>query len=199
MSDYEKSHCAGEVRMEPGQEGEPAKIVGYAAKFNSRSQNLGGFVEVIAQGAFDEVLEDDVRGLFNHDRNFVLGRRAAGTLRLEVDEVGLRYEITVPDTQTIRDLVLAPIQRGDVTGSSFAFRVPSDGANWDEDEDGMVVRTITRFSRLLDVGPVTYPAYLDTEASARSLAGYQAHKAAVQARQDTERQQQHRDRYLATL
>ncbi|VEB57000.1 phage pro-head protease [Salmonella enterica subsp. enterica] len=82
---------------------------------------FGSFREIIRPGAFDEVLNDDVRALFNHDPNFILGRRSAGTLALTVDERGLRYDITAPETQTIRDLVLAPMQRGDINQSSFCI------------------------------------------------------------------------------
>ncbi|MDE9590816.1 HK97 family phage prohead protease, partial [Xenorhabdus bovienii] len=95
---------------------------------------LWGFREIVKPGAFDEVLNDDVRGLFNHDPNFILGRSAAGTLTVSVDERGLQYTIQAPDTQTIRDLVLAPMLRGDITQSSFAFRVARDGEHWFEDE-----------------------------------------------------------------
>lgn len=110
-----------EIKIEKREDGEGPRIVGYAAKFNTRSNNLGGFVEVIAPGAFDDVLDDDVRALFNHDRNFVLGRTKAGTLELTVDEVGLRYEISPPDTQTVRDMVIEPMGRGDVNQSSLRF------------------------------------------------------------------------------
>ncbi|MDN8705120.1 HK97 family phage prohead protease, partial [Staphylococcus aureus] len=79
------------------------------------------------------VLNDDVRGLFNHDPNYILGRTTAGTLSLSVNERGLVYDITAPDTQTIRDLVLAPMQRGDINQSSFAFRVARDGEDWYQD------------------------------------------------------------------
>lgn len=193
---------SGHVRMEPGSDGEPTKIIGYAAKFNTRSNNLGGFVEVIAPGAFDDVLTDDVRGLFNHDRNMILGRTKSGTLTLAVDDIGLRYEISAPDNQTVRDLVLAPIARGDVDQSSFAFHLPSDGYRWDEDDQGVYVRTITRLSRLIDVSPVTYPAYNDTEASARTLdeAKQILGKESEEQRQlKLHQEQQHRDRTLQTL
>lgn len=111
------------VQLPDGQAGAP-KIVGYAAVFNTRSDLLGGFfVELIAPGAFDEVLTQDTRGLFNHDPNYLLGRTTSGTLRLSVDARGLAYEIDTPDTLTIRDLVVAPIARGDMSGSSFAMRV----------------------------------------------------------------------------
>lgn len=191
-----------EIKVEKREDGEGPRIVGYAAKFNTRSNNLGGFVEVIAPGAFDDVLDDDVRALFNHDRNFVLGRTKAGTLTLTVDEIGLRYEITPPDTQTVRDMVIEPMDRGDVSQSSFAFRLPSDGYRWDEDDDGVYVRTITRVSKLLDVSPVTYPAYNDTEASTRAL---EEARAACTDDSEEQRQlaqhqeQQYRDRLLQTL
>ena len=169
MSETEKRALACEVRAEI-EEGQPARIIGHGAVFNKRSEMIMGmFKEEIAPGAFDDVLGDDVRALFNHDANFVLGRTRSSTLALSIDAEGLRYEITPPDTQTVRDLVLAPLSRGDITGSSFAFRVAQDGDEWREDEDGLIVRTITRFSRLLDVSPVTYPAYPDAGAAARSL------------------------------
>jgi len=169
MSETEKRALACEVRAEI-EEGQPARIIGHGAVFNKRSEMIMGmFKEEIAPGAFDDVLGDDVRALFNHDANFVLGRTRSSTLALSIDAEGLRYEITPPDTQTVRDLVLAPLSRGDITGSSFAFRVANDGDEWREDEDGLIVRTINRFSRLLDVSPVTYPAYPDAGAAARSL------------------------------
>jgi hypothetical protein len=169
MIDIEKRGLLCEVRAVAGDEGQPARIVGHGAMFNKRSDLIAGlFVEEIAPGAFDDVLGDDVRGLFNHDPNFVLGRTRSGTLALSVDADGLRYEIDPPDTQTVRDLVLAPLARGDITGSSFAFRVAPDGDEWREDDNGLIVRTIHKFSRLLDVSPVTYPAYPDASAAKRS-------------------------------
>ena len=110
-----------------------------------------------------------MRGLFNHDPNYILGRTAAGTLSLSVNERGLVYDITAPDTQTIRDLVLAPMQRGDINQSSFAFRVARDGEDWYQDDEGVIIREIHKFSRLFDVSPVTYPAYQDAGAAVRSM------------------------------
>ncbi|MCP9270109.1 HK97 family phage prohead protease [Xenorhabdus sp. XENO-1] len=172
MSDREMRCYSGEVRAETP-ENQPTRIVGYGSVFNSRSEPLWGFREIIKPGAFDEVLNDDVRGLFNHDPNFILGRSAAGTLTVSVDERGLQYTIQAPDTQTIRDLVLAPMQRGDITQSSFAFRVARDGEHWYEDEEGIVIREISRFSRLFDVSPVTYPAYQEADSAVRSLQAWQ--------------------------
>lgn len=173
MSEREIRCYSGEVRAET-HDSEPSRIIGYGSVFDSRSELIfGSFREIIRPGAFAEVLNDDVRALFNHDPNFILGRRSAGTLALTVDERGLRYDITAPETQTIRDLVLAPMQRGDINQSSFAFRVARDGEEWYQDEDGVVIREITRFSRLLDVSPVTYPAYQEADSAVRSMKAWQ--------------------------
>jgi hypothetical protein len=172
MSDREMRCYSGEVRAEQ-QENQPTRIVGYGSVFNIRSEPLWGFREIIKPGAFDDVLNDDVRGLFNHDPNFILGRSTAGTLKVSVDERGLQYDIQAPDTQTIRDLVLAPMQRGDINQSSFAFRVARDGDHWYEDEEGVVIREINKFSRLYDVSPVTYPAYQAADSTVRSMKAWQ--------------------------
>ncbi|MFW8589825.1 HK97 family phage prohead protease [Glaciecola sp. 2405UD65-10] len=167
MSEYEKRFFQCEVRAQ--NEEETTKITGFGSVFNKRSENLGGFREIIAPGAFDNVLEDDVRAFFNHDHNFILGRTTSGTLRLSVNEEGLAYEIDAPQTQTIRDLVLAPMGRGDVNQSSFAFRVAQNGEEWEEDDEGVIVRTITKMQRLFDVSPVSMPAYPDAGSAVRSL------------------------------
>lgn len=143
-------------------------LVGHAAVFDSRSEPLGGFTEVIQRGAFRKVLKQDgldVRALFNHDANLVLGRTVNGTLKLTEDPTGLRYEVDVADTSYGRDLRVL-LERGDVTQSSFAFRVAKDGQVWDDQEDGTLLRTITNFSSLVDVSPVTTPAYQSTSAVA---------------------------------
>ena len=137
-------------------------IVGYASVFNSLSEDLGGFRELVHKDSFNDVLQDDVRALFNHDPNLILGRSTAGTLKLDVDETGLKYELQVPDTTAGRDLLVS-IERGDVSQSSFGFRVDSD--HFDQDAEGEWVRTITRVRSLLDISPVVYPAYQDTSTS----------------------------------
>lgn len=167
MSDREIRMFACELRAAGNDEA--TKIEGYGSIFNIRSDNLGGFREVVAPGAFDDVLGDDVRALWNHDPNIILGRTASGTLALSVDEKGLSYVIDAPQTQLVRDMVIAPMKRGDVNQSSFAFRVARGGEEWDEDDDGVIVRTITRFARLFDVSPVTIPAYPDASSAVRSL------------------------------
>lgn len=139
-------------------------IVGYAARFGVNSLDLGDFIERIDPGAFGLVAERrgrksplETRALFNHDPNHLLGRYP-DTLRMRVDEKGLRYEILPPESR--RDIVEL-IRRGDIRGSSFSFVVGAGDEEWTM-EEGRSVRTIKRIKALYDVGPVTYPAYPET-------------------------------------
>lgn len=143
-------------------------LAGYAAVFNSLSVELWGFRERIATGAFADTLGDDVRALWNHDTNHVLGRTANGTLRLAEDEIGLRIEID-PPRSPMADSFVASVERGDVNQMSFAFRALDE--KWDEDDEGQLIRTLTRV-KLYEVSPVTFPAYPATTISARSDAIY---------------------------
>jgi HK97 family phage prohead protease len=161
-----------ELRMDD-KSGKP-QISGYAAVYDSESELFyGNFREKIARGAFDNADMSDVRALFNHDPNFVLGRTKNNTLTLELDERGLRYTITPPDTQLVRDLVIEPMKRGDVSQSSFGFTLMDD--EWDESGE-YPIRTLTRIGEVMDVSPVTFPAYTETEASARSIERRTANK-----------------------
>lgn len=154
---------ASELRVKGGMH-----ISGHAAVFNSLSDDLGGFREKIAPGAFTETIKGgDVRALWNHDPNFVLARTKNGTLKLHEDERGLAMDAELPDTQYARDLIKL-IDRGDVNQQSFGFRVLPEGQTW-RMEDSVLVRTITNVE-LFDVSPVTYPAYPQTDVSMRSLA-----------------------------
>lgn len=125
----------------------------------------GSVVERIDPNAFDRVLRErqDVRGLFNHDSNFVLGRTASQTMRLKVDSIGLRYEIDIDPESPFSAHVLSAVRRKDVSGSSFGF-VPSR-VRWEESIDGRDVRYLEDFYLLHDVGPVTYPAYTGATAA----------------------------------
>lgn len=152
------------------------RIKGHAAVFNTLSEVLWDFREMIKPGFFKDVLQDDVRGLFNHDSNIVLGRTTSGTLTLEEDELGLRVEIDPPDTTLVKDMVLEPMKRGDINQMSFGFSVKSKLAGDDEDGDEWVrtgsdvVRILKAggCKRLYDVSPVTYPAYPETSVAVRS-------------------------------
>lgn len=175
MTERRNSTGKIEVRSADGERG-GGVLVGYAAVFydpedRGTEYNLSDFSERIAPGAFDAALErgDDVRALFNHDSGIILGRSVANTLRLSVDERGLKYEIDLPDTTAAAD-VRTLIERGDVSGSSFAFHV--DSQSWRE-EDDKIIRNVESVS-LFDVGPVTYPAYQGTEVDARSLEQFKA-------------------------
>ena len=137
---------------------------GYAAVFDSESNNLGGFVEVIDKRAFDRVLgkNPDVYALFNHDRSLILGNTSNGTLKLSVDDYGLRYEAYPDDTSVARD-VTTWVQNRTVRASSFAFAVdraaPNGGESWDKGPRGLRKRTVTDIALLDDVSVVTRPAY----------------------------------------
>lgn len=148
-----------ETRAEETENGNKV-IIGHASVYNTRSENLGGFYEYIEEGAFTpELIEkSDVRALINHDQNLILGRTTSGTLRLNADDEGLKYEFDVPNTTYGNDLIVS-MERGDINQSSFAFTVEED--DWSTDEDGNNIRTIKKINRLYDVSPVTYPAYPD--------------------------------------
>jgi uncharacterized protein len=160
-----------EVRVEAGK---PPAIVGYAAVFNGRSRDLGGFVEEIAPGAFRETLarNPDTRANVQHGPGLMtIGRTRNGTLQMMEDETGLRVHITPPDTQVGRD-ALTLVRGGFLDQMSFQFRVPKGGDDWTKKTaEGYPLR------RLLavdldggDVSIVTNPAYPQTSAEARDMA-----------------------------
>lgn len=130
-------------------------IEGYAALYDNET-NIGPFKETISRGAFDEVLDNDVRALMNHDPNYVLGRTGAGTLELELDDTGLKYRIKLGEQQYAKDLYES-VKRGDISQSSFAFTIAEQ--SWNENR---TIRSVDKIASLLDVSPVTYPAYKDT-------------------------------------
>ena len=142
-------------------------LTGYAAVFDAESEDLGGFVETIAPVAFDRSLEAgaDVRALINHDSNLVLGRSTSGTLRLETDAIGLRFEVDLPDTSYARDLRVS-MERGDISQCSFMFQTVKD--EWISRE-GKARRRLLDVE-LMDVSVVTFPAYPQTTAGVRALA-----------------------------
>ena len=130
-------------------------IEGYAALYDNET-NIGPFKETIARGAFDDVMENDVRALLNHNPDYVLGRSGAGTLELELDDTGLKYRIKLGEQQYAKDLYES-VKRGDISQSSFAFTIAEQ--SWNENR---TVRSVDKVATLLDVSPVTYPAYKDT-------------------------------------
>lgn len=154
-----------EIRVD----GESPKLVGYAAKTESWT-DLGFFKEKIASGAFENVLDNDVRCLKNHDPNLIIGRTTNGTLRLKENKTGLKFENDLPDTTTGRD-VREEVRSKLITGCSFAFTIAEDDWKY-YDGERPPERTIVKIKQLFDVGPVTYPAYQDTTVAARSLESF---------------------------
>lgn len=152
-----------ELRAEK-KEGEAPEIAGYAALFNSLSTDLGGFVERIRPGAFNNSLLKDVRAFWNHNSDYVLGRTKAGTLELAEDEIGLRFALKPPKTQWAQD-ALESLKRGDVDQMSFGFRTLRD--DWEQVGD-QVIRTLIEVE-LFEVSPVAMPAYPQTSVQARSV------------------------------
>jgi|TARA_R110002049_G_scaffold1087_3_gene8136 HK97 family phage prohead protease len=142
---------------------ESRTVEGYASVFNSMSEDLG-FREVILPGAFSDVLDNDVRALYNHDSNYLLARTTSGTLELKEDDKGLYYRFEMPNTSYGNDM-LELFRRGDLTQSSFGFTVEKD--NW-RMEDGQQVRYIERVGSLFDVSPVVFPAYNQASSGLRS-------------------------------
>ncbi|MED2985474.1 HK97 family phage prohead protease [Bacillus thuringiensis] len=143
-------------------EEQPFKITGYAAVFNSKTTICGGFDEVIEPGAFARSLSEngDIRALFNHNWDNVLGRTKSGTLRLEEDEKGLKFEIELPNTSVGRDLAES-MSRGDINQCSFGFWITEE--NWDYNVEP-ALRTIKEVE-LYEISVVSIPAYDDTEVS----------------------------------
>lgn len=143
------------------------RITGYAAVFDSPSVDLGGFVETIAPGAFaDSIRNEDVVLLHGHDSGRPLGRQSAGNLSLTEDDKGLRFSVELPDTPGAREL--HGLVRGEIMNAmSFGFSIPSArDEEWSEDRDGNLRRTLRRV-KLMEISPVTFPAYPSTTVEAR--------------------------------
>lgn len=142
-------------------------ISGYAVKWEKKSQVLGlyyKFREQFKSGAFlNSLNNDDQRFLWSHDTGKVLGRTKNNTLRLKEDDVGLRFELDLPNT-TLGNDTYESIKRGDVDGVSFGFRVEDDEI--EEPEDDLPLRTVKK-AKLLEISAVAFPAYPDSEVSAR--------------------------------
>ena len=173
--------------LELRQEGEDNIVVGYGSVFNTLSNELGGFREIIAEGAFDGRLNDDVRFLINHD-GLPLARTTNGTLRLTTDERGLKYEAQVANTSLGRDLIEL-MRNGTINQSSFAFVVEDD--SW-EVRDGVNVRTINKVSRLYDVSAVTYPAYEEASVALRSMEAWQKEEEEKKMQENLEKEMEER-------
>lgn len=146
---------------------------GHAAVFNSLSEDLGGFREMLAPGAFRAALrrQPDVRLLVNHDPNYVMARTASGTLELREDNTGLHVFARVDRNISWVEDLRASMQRGDVDQMSFAFTIRDGGDDWAVTEDGNTIRTILPdgIDGLFDVSVVSFPAYDRTAVSMRGV------------------------------
>jgi HK97 family phage prohead protease len=165
--DAERRYTPGLVEVRASEDG--SRIGGYGAVFGKLSRNLGGFVERVGDGAFNQsrsVGWPNVVCRYNHDTNMVLGTTAGGTLQLRTDQVGLDYDVVPPNA---RADIVELVQRRDIQFSSFAFRVPSGGDEWGVTDQNYPLRTLHEV-QLVDVAPVLDPAYPDATAGLRSLA-----------------------------
>lgn len=179
----ERRTITGSVHTRADGEGMPKEVGGIAAVVNSVT-DLGYFEEVIITGAFDNALakDYDIRCLFNHEADLILGRTKADTCRVFVNGDGNLEYTWVPDYENPTHMsVVRSIMRGDITQSSFAFTIKEQ--NWSESEKygSMGKRSITMIDSLYDVSPVTYPAYEDTEADARSIAAIRDQELEIEA------------------
>lgn len=186
MEDNREIRSFGEIRAQE----DSRKVEGYAAVYDTESLDLGGFTEIIARGAFDDVIpQSDVFARFNHCGEKVLARsnHGKGSLKLSLDEKGLRYEFNSPKTELGNEL-LEFLRSGDISESSFAFTVASD--SWTKNADGSYLRTINKIDKLYDVSPVWNAAYGSaTSVSCRSFEEFKAKEAeeARKAQEEAER------------
>ena len=157
----------GKLECRQQEEDQERVITGYAAVFEQWSKPIWWFKEQIARGAFDNCDFNNCIACYNHDDAALLARFSSGTLKLDVDEVGLRFEFAVPNT-TLGNDVYELVKRGDVSQCSFEFKVESEAWKYAESGDELDERTITAISELWDVSLVTYPAYEGTSVDARS-------------------------------
>lgn len=137
-------------------------VEGYALRFNTLSNDLGGFVEEISPEALKEADLSDVRCLIDHDSSKVLGRTTSETLELKVDDEGLYFRTQLPNTTYAKDLY-ENIRLGNINQCSFGFILDEDGDEFEKREDGLFKRTLRKIKSLFDVSIVTYPAYNDTQ------------------------------------
>lgn len=157
-------------------DGEPAKGFGHFLVFNQETELWPGFREKIDPAALDDVMNDDVRVLVNHDSNLIVARTKAGTATISKDETGGVIEWLFPDTTAGRDLK-ENMRNGNIDGMSFGFQVKEDDIVRDK-ATGMISRTILKFEKLFDASPVVFPAYDQTDTQLREL------RSTIESRED---------------
>lgn len=154
-------------------------LEGYFAVFNENYTVWRNATESIAPGAFRDSLSGDVRALYNHNTDLILGRTSAGTLTLKEDERGLwgRIKINQNDTEAMN--AYERVARGDITGCSFGFEIESQEV--EKHSDGSVHWTITKVNPLYEVSPCVFPAYEQTQIASRGRDLEAMHKRALEA------------------
>lgn len=189
MSNLEKRFIDVEVRTESN-ENNKMIIEGYALKFNTKSNPLNGngvrFIETISPKALLDADMSDVRALIDHNPSLVLARTTADTLKLEVDEVGLKFKAELANTTYARDLY-QNIQAGNISQCSFAFELNDKGDTVRYNKESrMYERTLNSFKKISDVSAVTYPAYDDTDVAPALRSIVKANKEAEQIKKQHE-------------
>lgn len=164
-------------------------LEGYFSVFNEQYQVWDGWVETIAPGAFARYLASgaDVKVLWNHDSNIVLGSTGNGTASLREDEVGLYGSVEINEADQEAVNAYARIIRGDVDGCSFGFDIARMEEWWDE--DGVYHTRITEVDPLYEVSPCTFPAYKGTSISARNKENLEDARSRYQAAQEQKRKE----------
>lgn len=180
-------------------DGESRTVKGLAAVYNSRSEKLGWFTEMIEPGAFTDALKNsDVRAFFNHDWNHLLGREKSNTLRLKETERGLEFELDIPES---RQDILELVERGDLDECSFRFKVTDQAWEERQQPDGTVdiLRKIKKVDPIVDVTLATFGAYKDTSVAKRCYDEYRSeHQEQSEEGYDTQAHQR-RERELFIL
>ena len=172
---FEKRVNTSDIEVRKEEDGSK-KLIGYAVRWDKLSDEIGyyyTFREKFERGAFKNSLaKEEQKAHYNHDTSIMLGRTKNGTLKLEEDEKGLRFEVDLPDTTDGNDLH-ALVKRGDIDGVSFGFLPEVEEI--DEKDPENVIRTVKE-ARLFEISPTPYPAYSQTSVQARSLTGYEKNK-----------------------
>lgn len=178
MMNKEVRHLQEAIEIRDLEEDDSMVIEGYALKFNTWSENLGGFIETIDKRALNDTSLEDVRALIDHNSAMVIGRSSNDSLNLTVDDTGLKFNLTLPNTTYARDLY-ENVRVGNVDNCSFGFSIAKDGDEISFDEEKNIrKRTIRNIDQLVEVSIVSFPAYKDTDVSVakRSIEAVQEHE-----------------------
>lgn len=165
MMNKEIRHLNQAIEVRDIEDDNKMVIEGYSLKFGTWSENLGGFIETIDKKALDNTSLEDVRALIDHNTAMVIGRSTNDSLELVVDDVGLKFKLTLPNTTYARDLY-ENVRVGNIDNCSFGFSIAKNGDEIRYDkEDNIQKRTIKEIDKLAEISIVSFPAYKDTDVS----------------------------------